>query len=177
MFRRVGVLAKTIAAVVVLCIACLALPATASASVGWSTPSATPTSTCTPSPSPSPTCTPSPTPSPTPTVTPTPTPTVTPTVTPTPTTHPTTHPTKHATVPPKQLLHTGGREWMTLVLGSTLLALGVALRRQRGAIAAVAAVGMPRPVITLAPFLETTPVDLPKPVITLARFLETTRRS
>jgi hypothetical protein len=65
---------------------------------------------------------------------------------------------------------------MTLVLGGTLLALGVALRRQRGAIAVVMAAGMPKPVITLAPFLETTPVGLPKPVITLSRFLEKTPR-
>ena len=100
---------------------------------------------------------------------------MTPTITPTPTTHPTTHPTKHATVPPKQLLRTGGG-WMALVLGSSLVAFGVALRRQQGAIAVVAAVGMPKSVITLSPFLETTPVGLPKPVLTLARFLETTPR-
>ena len=101
---------------------------------------------------------------------------MTPTITPTPTTHPTTHPTKHATAPPKQLLRTGGREWMPLVLGSSLLALGVALRRQRGAIAVVAVVGMPKPVITLGTFLEATPVGLPKPAISVARFLETTPR-
>jgi hypothetical protein len=46
---------------------------------------------------------------------------------------------------------------MALVLGSSLVALGVALRRRQGAIAVVAAGGLPRPVITLAPFLETTP--------------------
>ncbi|HJW76005.1 MAG TPA: hypothetical protein VJ787_10085 [Thermoleophilia bacterium] len=101
---------------------------------------------------------------------------MTPTLTPTPTSHPTTPPTKHAIVPPQQLLRTGGHEWMALVLGSSLLALGVALRRQRGAITVVAAAGLPRPVITLAPCLEATPVGLPKPVITLARFLETTPR-
>ena len=83
------------------------------------------------------------------------TPTITPT--PTPTTHPTTHPTLRGTAPPKRLLRTGGREWMALVLGSGLLAMGVALRRRQGAIAVVAAVGLPKPVITLAPFLETTP--------------------
>jgi hypothetical protein len=65
---------------------------------------------------------------------------------------------------------------MALVLGSSLMALGVALRRQRGATAVVAAVGLPKPVMTLSPFLETTPVGLPKPVITLTRFLETTPR-
>jgi hypothetical protein len=46
---------------------------------------------------------------------------------------------------------------MALALGSSLLALGVALRRRGGAMAVVVAVGLPRPVITLAPFLETTP--------------------